>query len=406
MVTELKRSIGLSLLCFYGLGTVLGAGIYVLVGKVAAVAGLYAPVAFLVASLIALLTGLSYAELSARFPKSAGEAVYVQQAFGLNWLSGVMGWAVVLTGLVSAATICRGFVGYLQVFVPIVPEVAISLLALVLIAIAVWGITESLMLAAAITLLEVFGLLLVLFSSSEYFSVLPERWPELIPPLDLVAWLPILSGAFLAFYAFIGFEDMVNIAEEVKAPQQNMPKAIVLVLLIAMPLYVLVALVAVMALPLSELATSKAPLVDILSKNGGADVQWIALISLVAVVNGALIQLIMASRVVYGLAEQGNAPAWLAFVHPKFRTPLPATLLLGGIIWLLALIFPLVKLAQLTSLIILVVFFCVNISLVFIKRQGVNSPTVSYPVWVPLLAALMCALLVAVQVGSAVAGMN
>ena len=215
---ELKRTLSLAQITFYGLGTILGAGIYVLVGKVAGTAGLYAPLAFVVAALLAGLTGLSYAELAARHPKSAGEAVYVQDGFRWRPLSMLVGFLIILTGIVSAATIANGFVGYLHVFIDVPDWLAITLLVLALGALAAWGIAESVMAATAITLVEVGGLLLVLAVAGGSFADLPARLPELIPPFEVPVWQGILLGAFLAFYAFIGFEDMANVAEEVRHP--------------------------------------------------------------------------------------------------------------------------------------------------------------------------------------------
>ncbi len=401
-MTTLKRSINLPLLCFYGLGTILGAGIYVLVGKVAGAAGLYAPIAFLVAALIAGLTGLSYAELSARMPRSGGEAVYVEQAFHRRWLSGLIGWGVVATGLVSAATICRGFVGYLELFVHLPELLVITLLVLAMVVLAAWGIAESVGIAAAITLLELLGLLLVVVGAGDNFATLPIRWRELVPGFEWQAWLSIAVGAFLAFYAFIGFEDMVNIAEEVKEPQRVMPRAIIIALLIATPLYVVVAVLAVLALPIDQLAESRAPLADILDQGSWVSAQWIAVISLIAALNGALVQIIMASRVVYGMARQGNAPGSMSHVNASTRTPVRATVLVGGLVWLMAILFPLVTLASITSLIILVVFAVVNLSLLSIKRGGPGP--VNIPFWIPGLGAVLCLLLVALQVGGQLLG--
>ena len=231
-----------------------------LVGKVADTAGLYAPIAFLIAALLAGLTGLSYAELAARHPKSAGEAVYVED--GLRWrpLSILVGFLIILTGIVSAATIANGFVGYLHVFVAVPDWLAITLLVFLLGGLAAWGIDESVMAATFITLVEVGGLLLILAVAGGSLAELPARLPELIPPPDGIVWQGILLGAFLAFYAFIGFEDMVNVAEEVKEPTRNLPLAILIAIGVSTLLYLLVALVAVLALPPAELAQSRAPL--------------------------------------------------------------------------------------------------------------------------------------------------
>ena len=159
---ELKRTLSLAQLVLYGLGTILGAGIYVLVGKVASLAGPYVPVAFLVAALLTVFTGLSYAELAARYPRSAGEAVYVQEGFHRRALSLLVGFLLILTGMVSSATIVNGFVGYLHVFVTVPDWLVITLLVLLLGALAAWGISESVMAASLITLIEVGGLILVI----------------------------------------------------------------------------------------------------------------------------------------------------------------------------------------------------------------------------------------------------
>ncbi|MGR6874803.1 APC family permease [Pseudomonas sp. HK3] len=221
-MTELKRTISFPMLTLYGLGTILGAGIYVLVGKVAITAGIYAPISFLIAALLAGLSGYSYAVLSARYPKSAGEAVYIQAAFGMKQLSSLVGWMVILTGVVSAATITNGFVGYLQVFVNISDFWAMTVLLTSMTLLAVWGVKESVMVTAVTTILGIIGLIIILIYSAPSFLTLPERLPELLPPMnDGGIWFGILLGAFLAFYAFIGFEDMVNMAEEVNNPRAH-----------------------------------------------------------------------------------------------------------------------------------------------------------------------------------------
>ena len=222
--TKLKRSLSLPFITFYGLGTILGAGIYVLVGEVAGRAGLFAPIAFLIAALIVGFTAVSYAELSARLPKSAGEAVYVQKAFNKKNLSLIIGLLVVFTGVMSSATLLNGFSGYFQLFFQIPHWVILTVGIILLGLLAAWGIMESVGTAMVITIIEVAGLLLIIGVAAGSFATLPERIPELIPSFDGTIWLGIFLGSFLAFFAFIGFEDMVNVAEEVKDPQKNMPK--------------------------------------------------------------------------------------------------------------------------------------------------------------------------------------
>ena len=223
---SLKRSVSLPMLTLYGLGTIIGAGIYVLIGEIAGQAGMYAPLAFLVAAIVAVFTGFTYGELAARLPYSAGEAVYVSTAFNRHWLSTMIGWAVVLTGVVSAAALVNGFSGYFLVLIDL-PEwfVVIALIA-ILGGVAAWGIEQSVWVAAIITVLSLLGLLWVLVIAGPVLENLPDRLPEMLPSASLTAWLSIMGGGFVAFYAYVGFEDMVNIAEEVKHPEQALPRAI------------------------------------------------------------------------------------------------------------------------------------------------------------------------------------
>lgn len=389
---QLKRSLSLPLITCYGIGTIVGAGIYVLIGEVAGLAGMYAPVAFALAALIAGFSAFSYAELSARHPRSAGEAVYVDEAFHRPLLSALTGWAVVLIGIVSAATIANGFVGYLHLFVQVPEGLAISSLILALGLLAIWGISESVWVATVITVLELLGLLMVLFLAGDSLAGLPQRWSELIPPVESTPWVGIVLGAFLAFYAFIGFEDMVNVAEEVKNPQRNLPLAIIMALFITTGIYILIALTAVLGLPPEVLSQSKAPLATLVEEAGSYSPVSIGLISLIAVVNGALIQIIMASRVVYGMAQQHVAPATFAVVNPKTRTPIRATVLIVLVVLTLALWLPLVRLATITSFITLTVFALINLSLWRLKTRAPHPPGVlRNPLWVPVTGFVLCA---------------
>lgn len=389
--TTLKRSLSLPLITFYGIGTIVGAGIYVLIGEVTGLAGMYAPLAFALAALIAGFSAFSYAELSARYPRSAGEAAYVGEAFGRPILSALTGWAVVLIGIVSAATIANGFVGYLRLFVQVPDGLAISTLVIALGLLAIWGISESVWVATAITLLELLGLLLVLFVAGDSLAALPQRWPELLPPLESPPWIGIVLGAFLAFYAFIGFEDMVNVAEEVKNPQRNLPLAIILALFITTAFYMLVALTAVLGLPPEILAESEAPLATLMEKAGGQSPVSIGLISLVAVINGALIQIIMASRVVYGMARQQVSPRIFAAVNARTRTPVRATVFVTLAALLLALWLPLVRLAAITSFITLAVFALINLALWRLKlRVAHPAGVLRNPLWVPVIGFILC----------------
>ncbi len=385
----LARRISLPLLTFYGLGTILGAGIYVLAGKVAAAAGLLAPLSFVMAATVAGITGLSYCQLVVNYPRSAGEVCYVDEGFHRAWLSRLVGALVVFTGIVSAATLANGFVGYLNSFFSVSPALTILALMLLMTTVAVWGIAESLWLAAVITLIELSGLFLLIGFNLEVLTLLPDQMAQLWVPNSGAQWFAVTSGAFLAFYAFIGFEDMVNIVEEVKSPQTTMPKAILWALIVSTLLYVWVAVVVVLAMPLSELAESGAPLKALLQTDHPQVATWVGVISLFAIVNGVLIQLIMASRVLYGMADQGRAPKVFSRVWSLARTPVIATVCVGLLTLMVALWLPLVTLAKATSFIILVIFTLVNFSLLRLRRQPDFVPLTSVPSW-PLLGALLC----------------
>jgi APA family basic amino acid/polyamine antiporter len=382
---SLKRSLSLGLITFYGLGNILGAGIYVLIGKVAGHAGIHAPVSFIVASLLACLTAFTYAELAARFPYSAGEAVYLEEGFGINPLTRLVGLLIIVSGIVSAATIARGFVGYLQVFVPVTEWLAIACVVIVLGAIAAWGITESVRLAMLVTLVEVFGLLLVVWVAWPGAGAWHAGLAGMMLPAGPAAWEGIMLGAFLAFYAFIGFEDMVNVAEEVRDPLRNLPRAILLALGFSTLLYIAVAVVAVTAMPPQELAQSDAPLAILYRHATGREPVLITAISMFAVINGALIQIIMASRVCYGMSRREWLPPFLGYVHPVTRTPLTATVVMTVVVLGAAVWWRTETLAKATSYFILVVFVLVNLSLWRIKAHAPSPPGIPrVPRWVPL----------------------
>lgn len=380
----LSRRLNLPLLTLYGLGTTIGAGIFVLVGKVAGRAGMAAPVSFLVACVLAAFSAFSFAELAGRYPRSAGEALYVREGFGSRRLALAVGLMVVLSGVVSSAAIVSGSAGYLREFLPVTHAVATLLTVLLLAGLALWGISESVTVASLFTLLEVGGLLMVVWAASDSFGTLPARGHELMPPLDGAAWSGVVAGAMLAFFAFLGFEDMVNVAEEVRDVTRTMPLAILLTLGITAILYALVATASVLTVPPEELAASTAPLA-LVSERSGGNTAAVGIIAIFAVLNGALIQMIMGSRVIYGLADQSELPRALAHVSARTRTPVPATVLVAGIILLLALFLPLESLAEATSTIVLVVFMLVNLALIMIKRRGTPAPkhVTCWPVWVP-----------------------
>jgi len=386
------------LLVFYGLGNILGAGIYVLIGEVAGVAGLLSPVSFLLASLLAGFTAFSYAEISSRYPVSAGESVYVYEGFGIVSLSRLVGLLIIFAGITSSAAIVQGFVGYLGVFVQVPGAIIIIVLVLGLASLAAWGITESVRAASLFTLVEILGLLLIIWSGRDALASLPVRIHEITPGIGSMDLRAVFLAALLAFYAYIGFEDMVNVAEEVKSPERNLPVAILAALVISSLLYVLVALVAVLSVPPAELAQSSAPLAYIYEHNTGSSPVLITVIGMLAVINGALIQIIMVSRILYGMARKGWVFARLGEVNPVTQTPLLATYITAVAITVLALTSTIAELAQYTSFLILVVFVMVNAALIRIKRRMPDPGNARvYPMAMPVTGMALSILFIVIQ---------
>lgn len=384
---ELKRELSLPLVALYGIGVTVGAGIYVLVGATSAKAGFYAPVSFLLAAVVAAFTGFSYAELTTRMPVSAGEAAFVRSGFHSDKLALIVGLLVAASGVISSATVSIGAVSYTQHFLSLPPSVLTTAIILFLGAIAMWGIWESVFLASLFTLIEVAGLCLVIYFGFSMKPDLMTEIPTLIPPFETGAWLGVLSASLLAFFAFIGFEDIVNVAEEVKNPRRTMPWAILLTVVISTIIYCLVVTVVVLTVPMNELTKSSAPLALIFEKAGNGSANIFNAIAIVATLNGVLIQIIMASRILYGLAKQKNLPQELARVNPVTHTPLTATILIVTLVLMLALFFPIGQLAKVTSIVVLIVFSLVNLALLRIKRQPAPEGKAFFevPMWVPII---------------------
>jgi APA family basic amino acid/polyamine antiporter len=381
---SLRRSVSLPWLVLYGLGTTIGAGIYALTGVVAGLAGMHAPISFLLATALASFTALSFAELGSRFPRAAGEAVYVREGFGLSWLATGVGLLAVLAGVVSAATVIVAFVGYFPEST-VLPRAAALLAAVMLLGgLAAWGVQQSLVVAGLLTIVEVGGLLLLVAFGFEHIASVPARIGEIVPS-SLADWRGASVATVLCFYAFLGFEDIVNVAEEVRDVRKTLPRAILLTLVGTSLLYALVSTVSVLAVPPDELAAASAPLTLVFERCGGAP-GVMGVIAIVALLNGALIQVIKASRILYGLARDGSLPAVLGRVSERTRTPLQATLLASVVVAALALTFPLAKLAEATASLALVAFTLVNLSLILVKRRGAAPDGVSeVPIWVPAL---------------------
>ena len=392
MSAPLKRRIGLGLLTAYGVGVMVGAGIYVLVGAVAADAGIWAPLSFILAGLIAAPSALSYAEFSTRIPEAAGEAAYVGQGLGSQAMAVLVGLVIVTAGTVSAGAVLRGGVGYLTQVLPVGSEAAIIALGLTLVAVAVIGVLESLALAAVFTAVELIGLVLVVWAGSTG-TVSPD-WSLDMPPY----WPGIGLGAVLAFFAFIGFEDIVNMAEEVSRPERTLPRAILISLGVTSVIYALVSWAAVRAVPLEDLAASKGPLALVWQSTRGGSGAFLSVIAVFAALNGVLAQIVMASRVLFGLGRRSPLLAVFRGVHPRFGTPVLATVLIGAAVILCALFVPVADLAGVTSIILLAVFVLVNLALIFEKRRAPEAPF-RVPMMVPVLGLVLAGAALAAALG-------
>jgi amino acid transporter len=390
----------------YGLGSMLGAGIYGLIGQAAGAVGNAVWLAFLVAMVAALLTALSYASLGSRYPRAGGAAYVTQRAYGMPLLSFVVGMTLVCSGLTSVATQSRVFAANLQTLAGLdaLPTWTLALGILLLLAGLVFrGIRESMWVNVLCTCVEAAGLLIVIAVGIRFWGSVdllevpaPSAGGE-----DIMALL-ILQGAVLTFFAFIGFEDTVNVAEECKDPQRTVPIGLIGAMAIAAVLYVLVAITAVSVVPYGELAKAPGPLTEVMNRAA----PWFpsvvyTLITLFAVANTALVNYITASRLIYGMARQGLLPERLGAVHARTRTPHVAILLLLAILTPLALLGTIAQLAAATVLLLLTVFAVVNGALFILKRRA-DEPRGRFevPLFVPALGALVCLMLVAVRVST------
>jgi amino acid transporter len=376
------------MLIFFVLGDILGAGIYALVGEVGAETGgaIWAP--FLLALFLAVFTAFSYAELVTKYPRAAGAALYVNRAFRMPFLTFVVAFAVLASGLASAATIGRAFGGqYLSAFVAW-PTVAVGLGFLAVIAaINLRGIRESMRFNFALTLIEVAGLLLVVVIGVTALTDGigdPSRVLEF--DRDTSVFMAILGGAGIAFFALIGFEDSVNLAEEARRPRVDYPWALFGGLMAAGAIYLAVTLVASMVVPVDRLASSSAPLLEVTSVGPLAvPDRLFSAIALFALANGALINLIMASRLMYGMAEQGVVPGVFGRVLPKRRTPWVAVVFTTALAAGLLVTGDLGDLAETTVLLLLAVFAIVNVAVLVLRSEPVDFEHFRSPTAMPVI---------------------
>jgi amino acid transporter len=391
----LKRSLTLTHAVLYGLGVTIGAGIYVLIGAAAARAGMHAPLAFVAAAILMGFTAASFAELATRMPVAAGEAAYVREAFQSERLSLAVGGLVIVIAVVSGAAISVGSAGYIRVFIDLPEPIILTVVVLSMGVIAAWGIQESAAFAGAMTLIEVGGLLLLVFAGAFSEPDLIRRLPEILMPASSAALVGFISAAHLAVFAFIGFEAIVNVAEELHEPERTLPRAIFLTLALATLLYVAVVWVALVAVQPAELGASEAPLALVFERLTGISPYTMSLIAIVATLNGIIVQIILASRVFYGLARLGSLPAAFQKVSTFTRTPLLATAVAVAVVLALALLLPLEQLADLTSRFTLIMFALINLALIRIKRREPEPPRNVYvaPFWMPWAGLVSCVVL-------------
>ena len=397
---RLVRSLTLTHAVLYGLGVTIGAGIYVLVGLAAGRSGVHAPLAFMGAALVMAFSAASFAELGTRMPVSASEAAYVQAAFRLDWLSLGVGLLVVTTAIVSAATISVGSAGYVAVFLPVPAPWIISVVVLAMGGVACLATVQSVTFAAIMTLVEVGGLVLIIIAGLGHGTDVVTRLPEIWPSSgDSTAWIGIAGTALIAVFAFIGFEHLVNVAEEMKEPSRTLPRALFLTLGLTALVYALVVWIAVTAVPPQELARSSAPLALVFERLTGLPLVTLSAIAVVATLNGIIVHMIMIGRVIYGLADQGNLPKVLARLNSVTHTPLLATAIGVGAILVLALAVPLAGLADLTARFTLIVFATINLALIRIKSRNEVAPLGAFicPRWVPFAGLVSSVLLLVVD---------
>jgi basic amino acid/polyamine antiporter, APA family len=390
--TPLKRAIGAKLLLVFVIGDVLGAGIYALVGEVSSEVGGAIWTAFTAALVLAALTAFAYAELVTKYPMAAGSALYVNRAYDKPFFTFMVAFAVMCSGLASAATLATAFGGdYLSVFVDIDVKVVGILFLVVMTAINFRGIGESVKVNVVLTTIELSGLLLVVLIGAAYLlggdgdpgRALEFSGDESVP-------LAIMGGAGLAFFALIGFEDSVNVAEEAENPRRDYPWALFGGLLIAGFVYILVTVIASMAVPTGTLADSDGPLLEVVQLGPLAiSTKVFSAIALFALANGALINLIMASRLIYGMSREGILPAVFSRVLPSRRTPYAAIAFTAAIAAALVLVGELSDLADTTVLLLLLVFTAVNVAVLVLRRDTVRHEHFRAPTALPVIGAIV-----------------
>ena len=391
-------------MALYGLGSMLGAGIYGLMGKAAGQAGNAVWLAFVIAVIAALLTALSYASLGSRYPRAAGAAYVTQRAYGFPLLSFVVGLALVCSGLTSIATQSRVFAANLIELFGLDGAPAAWLVLgflLIMTGIVFRGIRESMWVNILCTIVSAGGLILVVLVGMSYWGSVDYLETPAISGDDYAAVF-VVQGAILAFFAFIGFEDMYNIAEEVRDPERTIPLGLILAMTLAAVLYTAVAITAVSVVPWQELAEAPGPITEVVSRAAPAIPPLLFTgITLFAVANTGLVNFVTASRLLYGMGRQGLLPRILSTVHHRRRTPHVAILALLLLLVPLALSGTIAELASATVLLLLTVFAVVNGALFVLKgRKGEEPGRFEIPRFIPALGVVVCVGLIAVRVST------
>jgi len=390
---SLRRRLTLVQVVLYGLGVTIGAGIYALVGSTISLAGVHAPVAFVVAALIMVFPAACFAELTGRYPVAAAEARFVREGFNSRALFVLVGLGVTLIGIVSAAAIAHGAVSYLVRVIDLPPEMLLSLVICGSAIVASLGVQSSVGIASALTVVEIGGLLLIIGGGFWAGRDILDQAALAVPATSsLPVWTGVMAASMVAFFAFIGFEDIDSIAEETKNPQKTLARGIFLTLLITTILYLGVVLTVLATNDLTEIASHPSPLALTFVRNTGLSEIVLVAIASVATLNGVIVQILMAGRVVFGMARDGELPRGLAHLSARTATPVRATTACAAATLVLALVFPIIRLAEFTSGITLAVFALVCLALARIRARRTPAPEGTFLVyrWVPITGALAC----------------
>jgi APA family basic amino acid/polyamine antiporter len=389
---KLIRALGLGAVIIYGVGDILGAGIYAIVGKIAGHAGPLTWLSFLIAMGIVFFTALTYGELGSRFPRSGGVSVYIQEGFKSHWFSTLAGLLLFSATILSMSTLTHAFVSYFEAFGFNIPDwLGMCGFLIILLLINLRGIKESSFANIISTVVEISGLLIVLACGVWYLAKNPGETSSSIEHMPEISG--IFQGAALAFFAFTGFEDLANIAEEIKHPEKNIPRAILTALGAAGLLYLAVSWMATTIIPGPILSHSKAPLLDVVNKSYPAFPTHIfSIIALFAIFNTTLLNYITASRLLYGMSKTHLLPKFLQKIHSKFHTPYMAILVIFPLVYSLGLTGTLSDLASSTSAIVLTIFSLSSIALIKIKlnTKTINETKIfQIPFFVPCVAVIL-----------------